>query len=97
MTNKTIEGVVPILVTTVIGGALFHLADQPSVSTSEIAALVRQGMGRKARLFSAPWLVPHQLSESLEIDTSAFREAFGYSGADSYAALIACGEAWRGR
>jgi nucleoside-diphosphate-sugar epimerase len=74
---------------------VFHLADQPSVSTTEMATLLRQGMSRSARLFSAPWLAPPQLTESLEVDSQRFAASFGYTGPDARDALVACGRAWR--
>jgi nucleoside-diphosphate-sugar epimerase len=76
---------------------LFHVCDEPAVSTTEMAALLRQGMGRRARLFALPGLnavAPAALHESLEIDGSLFRAAFGYAGVETREALIACGRQW---
>jgi nucleoside-diphosphate-sugar epimerase len=79
---------------------LFHLTDEPGVSTSEMAALLRQGMGRRARLFSMPGLslvAPRAMVENLEVDAQRFRQTFGYAGADTREALIACGRDWAAR
>lgn len=76
---------------------VFHLADQPSVSSTEMATLLRQGMGRPARLFTAPVLAPKQLTESLEVDSRRFAAAFNHAGPDARDALIACGAVWRAR
>ncbi len=76
----------------------YHVADTPALSTSEILTALRVGMGRRARLFYFPGLsslAPRALTESFEIDASAFRHAFGWRGQDSRAALIACGGAWK--
>lgn len=75
---------------------VFHIADQPSVSTGEMAALLRRGMGRPPRLFSAPGmaLAPSALTQSLQVDDARLRETFGYRGQDAREALVACGKAW---
>jgi nucleoside-diphosphate-sugar epimerase len=78
---------------------VFHVADQPAVSTAEMASLLRQGMGRPSRLFSAPGIeliAPKPLVQSLEINDSRLR-ALGYRGQDACEALIACGAAWAKR
>lgn len=77
---------------------VFHLADEPALSTAELAALLRRGMGRSARLFALPGfaaLGPAPLVRSLEVDASRFRAAFGHAGLDTREALVACGRAWR--
>jgi UDP-glucose 4-epimerase len=79
---------------------VFHVADQPALSTTEIAKLVRSGMGRPSRLFSAPAVeafAPRALTQSLEIDDSRFRARFNYAGHDARAALVACGKDWTAR
>jgi nucleoside-diphosphate-sugar epimerase len=76
---------------------VFHVADQPAVSTAEMAALVRSGMCRPPRLFSAPGfaaIAPRPLVRSLEVDDRKFRETFAYRGQDAREALEACGKAW---
>jgi len=82
------------------GTGVFHVVDQPAVSTSEIAALLREGMGRPARLFRLPGFsafAPRALIESLEIDGARFRETFAWTGVDTREALIACGRDWAAR
>lgn len=80
---------------------LFHIADHPACSTSELVALLRQGMGRSERLFHAPALsavLPRVLTENLEVDDSAFRAAYSYGAradADARQELVRCGAAWR--
>lgn len=75
---------------------VFHVADEPALSTSEIVTALRAGMGRPARLFSgARALLPRALTENLEVDAAAFRAATGWVDADARAALVACGAAWR--
>ncbi len=79
---------------------VFHLADEPAVSIGEMAALLRQGMGRPARLFALPGfgaLGPAPLVRSLEVDASRFRAAYASAGTDIREGLIACGRAWRAR
>lgn len=78
-------------------GGVFHLCDGPAVSTSEMAASLRHGLGRPVRLFAAPALAAFAtpaLTESLEIDAAKFRAAFGYAGVDSCDALVASGREW---
>ena len=77
--------------------SVFHIADQPAVSTADIARLVRSGMCRPERLFSAPGIAaiaPRALVRSLEVDDRKFRETFAYRGQDAREALEACGKAW---
>ncbi len=77
---------------------IYHLADEPSVSTGEMASLLRQGMGRVARVFPMPGFelfAPPPLVRSLEVDASRFRQTFSFPGIDTRAGLIACGKAWR--
>lgn len=79
---------------------VFHVADQPAVSTTEMAALVRQGMGRPRRLFEARGIAaisPRPLVQSLEVDDRRFRTGFRYGGQDAREALLACGRAWAAR
>ncbi len=76
---------------------VMHVCDQPAVSTSEMAALLRRGLGRPARIFQVPGfsrLAPAPLARSLEVDDSRLRDTFGYWGQDAREALIACGKAW---
>ncbi len=76
---------------------VLHVCDHPAVSTSEMAALLRRGLGRPARLFQVPGfsrVAPAPLAQGLEVDDSRLRETFGYRGQDAREALIACGKAW---
>ena len=77
---------------------VFHVADEPAVSTAEMATLLREGMGRPARLFTLPGFEafgPPPLVHSLEVDATHFRATFAYTGVDTRAGLVACGQAWR--
>jgi hypothetical protein len=77
---------------------VFHVADQPALSTPELVTLMRKGMGRAARLFAAPGfagIAPRALIESLEVDSSRFRHAFGFSGACSRQAVEDDARIWR--
>jgi nucleoside-diphosphate-sugar epimerase len=77
---------------------VFHLADEPSVSTGEMATLLRQGMGRPARVFAMPGFEsfgPPPLVRSLAVDASRFRTTFNDAGVDTREGLVACGQAWR--
>lgn len=79
---------------------VFHLADEPAVSIAEMVTLLRQGMGRPARLFALPAftaIAPPALVHSLEVDGARFRAAFGHAGVDTREGLVACGRAWRQR
>jgi nucleoside-diphosphate-sugar epimerase len=79
-------------------GGVYHVCDRPAVSTSEIAALLRQGMGRPRRLFEIPGLAsvtPEPLGGSLEVDDVLFRSRYAFSGADTKDALMRTGQAWR--
>lgn len=78
---------------------VFHVADQPSLSTAEMATLLRRGLGRPARLFAAPGIeliAPKPLVQRLEINDARLR-ALGYRGQNAHEALIACGAAWAKR
>jgi nucleoside-diphosphate-sugar epimerase len=81
---------------------VFYIADRPAVSTPEIIAALRAGMGLGPRLFAAPGaflkVAPRALTESLEVDDSAFRAAYGYGPApwaDVRDALRATAAAWK--
>lgn len=79
---------------------VFYVADGPALSTPQIVASLREGMGRKAGLFSAPVaaLAPRALSETLVVDDSAFRAAFAFAPPEDACALLrACGAAWAAR
>lgn len=93
-----IEAILTVLRTPEGPSGIFHVADEPSLSPPELIAALRRGMGRPARLFTAPGvaaLAPRALTQSLEIDASAFRETYKWRGADAVAALEACGAAWK--
>jgi UDP-glucose 4-epimerase len=78
---------------------VFHVAEQPALSSAEIVTALRAGLGREANLMPAllPSLLPAALRESLEVDDASFRAVYGYSGADadSRAALAASAVAWK--
>jgi UDP-glucose 4-epimerase len=78
---------------------VFHLADPPALSTAEIVTALREGMGIAPRLFVGPRaLLPRALRQSLEVDDSRFRAAYGSAWSqDARAALVACGAAWKAR
>jgi len=77
---------------------VFHVADQPALSTPEIIAALRRGLGRAPGLFDAgplAQLAPAALTESLESDDSAFRAAYGYgASANAATALEKTARAW---
>jgi UDP-glucose 4-epimerase len=96
-----IEAVIAVLEKPDGPSGLFHVADQPSVSTPALIAALRTGMGRRERLFRAPgvrYFAPAVLTDSLEVDDGAFRAAYGYgarSGELGQSALVSCGWAWK--
>lgn len=83
------------------GSGVFHVADEPALSTSEIVDALRDGLGRPRRQFHAPGLsfvAPLALTQSLVIDASKFRDAYPWRGdADARASLSACAAAWKAR
>lgn len=77
---------------------VFHLAEQPALSSAQIVTALRDGLGRSANLAPAmPWLLPAALRDSLEVDDAAFRAAYGYAGADqdARASLASTAAAWK--
>lgn len=77
---------------------VYHIADQPALSTGEIVAALRRGLGRSPSLFAAPMLhalMPRPLTESLAIDDSKFRRAFNWSSTHAAHALEATARAWK--
>jgi UDP-N-acetyl-alpha-D-quinovosamine dehydrogenase len=98
--NSCVEAIMVTLHTPGPSG-VFHIADEPALSTPDIVDALRRGLGRPARQFRAPglsMLSPPALTGSLEIDASAFRAAFPWRGeADVAAALTACAAAWKAR
>lgn len=82
-------------------GGVFHVADQPPLSTAHMITALRKGMGQSANLFRANWLAalgPDALTESLEVDDALFRAAYGYGDQpDAAASLEACAAAWMAR
>ena len=83
---------------------VFHLSMNQPISTPDLVACLREGMGQSARLFGLPAtmlnrLLPAALRESLVVDDSAFRAAYDYGAADTdiRSALRATGAAWRQR
>ncbi|MBL8551334.1 MAG: NAD-dependent epimerase/dehydratase family protein [Hyphomonadaceae bacterium] len=80
---------------------IFHVADAPTLSTARIVANLRAGLDRPKRLVRPGILRPllglkqvRMLTESLEIDDTRFRRAYGFNGADSNAALKATARAY---
>lgn len=84
-------------------GGVFHVADQPALSTPAIIDALRAGLGRPARQFRAPglsMLAPPALSESLAIDDALFRAEYGYGArgdVDMSAELARCAREWKAR
>lgn len=82
---------------------VFHVADQPALSTGEIIAALRRGLGRSSNLFDAgpmAQLAPAALTDSLESDDGAFRAAYGYGACaqiSAVAALENIARAWGAR
>jgi UDP-glucose 4-epimerase len=80
---------------------VFHLADQPALSTGELIQAIRAGLGRESNLFKAPWLAalgPDVLTESLAVDDRAFRAAYDHTPSASAADLITeTARAWKAR
>ncbi len=82
---------------------VFHVADQPALSTGEMIAALRRGLGLGPNLFNAGpiiGLAPAALTESLESDDSAFRTAYGYGACANVNAIDALEEtarAWKAR
>lgn len=79
---------------------VFHVADGPAVSTAEIVTALRAGWGRKAGLIHVPGLIalaPRALKESLVVDDTAFRAAYGYgdrTDVDVRESLRRCAAEW---
>lgn len=80
---------------------IFYVAEQPPLSVGEMIAALREGMGRAASQFPLPGIgavLPAALRESLMVDDSAYRAAYGrYAGADARDMLKAIGSAWKSR
>ncbi len=80
---------------------IFHIADQPPLSVAEMIAALREGMGRASNQFALPGIgvvLPAALRESLMIDDSAYRAAYGsYVDGDARDMLKAIGSAWASR
>jgi len=78
---------------------LFHIADRPALSSTEIVTALAEGMGKPARLFRAPSpLLPRALTESLAVDDSRFRAAYGEAWSrDARSALIECARSFKQR
>ncbi|MBL8531482.1 MAG: NAD-dependent epimerase/dehydratase family protein [Hyphomonadaceae bacterium] len=99
--ESVIAAVRAVLVAPGRAGGVFFIADRPALSTSGIIAALRRGLGRAPLLFPAGPLLafaPAPLRQSLAVDDSAFRAAFGYGArahADTRADLEACARAWK--
>lgn len=80
---------------------VFHLADQPALSSAEMIAALRRGIGRSANLFRSPLLAalaPGPLRESLALDDRAFRAAYQYAPTqDARELLEETARSWRQR
>lgn len=80
------------------GAGAYFVADTPAISTPALATALRAGMGRRTGLLPAPKaLLPRALTESFEVDPSAFRAAFAFEPHDLHEALRRCGAAWAAR
>jgi UDP-glucose 4-epimerase len=81
------------------GAGAYFVAGTPALSTSDLVTDLRAGMGRKANLVPAPRaLLPRALTETFEVDPSAFRAAFAFMPThDVHEALRRCGAAWARR
>lgn len=81
-------------------GGAFFVTDRPALSSAEIIAALRAGLGRKPGLFPAvlPPVGPlAALTQSLEADDARFETAYGYpERPDARAALMQTARAWRG-
>jgi UDP-glucose 4-epimerase len=91
-----VDAIVAVIEAPRVAG-LFHVADEPAVSTAAMLRALRSGMGRPPRLFTAPAVArfaPAPLRESLEVETAAFRNAFAFAGVKTIEALTACGRDW---
>lgn len=81
-------------------GGVFHVADQPALSTPEMVAALRRGLKRTPNLFGFTPLValaPRVLTESLEVDDGRFRAAYGYGAGrrDAAELLAETARAWK--
>jgi len=78
---------------------IFHLADAPPLSAGEMVAALRHGMGRSANQFSLPGveaIAPPAFRESLVVDDSAFRAAYGHDVDVSASDMLrTIGAAWK--
>lgn len=82
-------------------GGVFHIADQPALSTTDIVYALREGFGRSANLFGVPLvkaLASHPLTDSLALDDTRFRATFGVVTAQTTATLLAeTARRWKAR
>ncbi|MEZ5996638.1 MAG: NAD-dependent epimerase/dehydratase family protein [Hyphomonadaceae bacterium] len=81
---------------------IFHVADQPAVSTTDLITALRRGMGQAAPLFPMPGiqsLAPRALVENLEVDDGAFRNVFGYGAEQAHTLQLLenCAREWKQR
>ena len=95
----TLIGAISAVLRTQGSAGAYFVADTPAISTPNLVAELRAGMGRKAGLFPAPNAVlPRALTESFEVDDAAFRTAFAFTPSYSvHDALRRCGAAWTRR
>jgi|CXWL01.1.fsa_nt_gi nucleoside-diphosphate-sugar epimerase len=98
--DSMVEAIIATLTNRDGPGGVFHIADLPALSTPDIVDALRRGLGRPTRQFRAPglsMLSPPALTESLAIDDSRFRAAYGYGArndVDVSAALEQCARDW---
>lgn len=97
--NSLIDAVLTVLRRAERASGVFHVADEPALSTTELIILLREGMGRKPMLFALPpavqRLLPSPLWRSLEVDASKFRSMFPeHTPQDSRVGLMTCAARW---
>lgn len=94
-----VAAIVAVLRTPEGRSGVFDVADEPALSSAEILAALRRGLGRPPRQFRAATLArlaPRALRESLVANPTAFRQAYCWRGEDNVSdALAACATAWK--
>lgn len=101
--DSMVEAILAALIKRDGPGGVFHIADRPALSTPAIVDALRRGLGRRSSQFRAPglsMLTPLALTESLVLDDSRFRVAYGYGArldVDTASALEQCARDWKAR
>lgn len=96
-----IEAILAVLAKPDGACGVFHLADQPALSTPQIIDALRCGLGRPPGQFRLPGvslLAPPALTASLAIDDARFRAEYGYGprgDIDVRKALEQCARDWK--